>query len=133
MSFVNDIAEVKEPRVEILLASGSLQYLASPDLLEKLIDKNIRPTHILINQLPVYDGQRFVTLQNGGLVYYPQYVFNHEEFIEAIARLGYELIDFWDDIANSCVIPFHPEKSIYAYKGFYFCEKPMSSASRPRH
>ena len=71
----------------------------------------------------MYDGLRFVTLQNGGLVYYPQYVFNHEEFIRAIAGEGYELVDFWDDNVDSCIIPFHPEKSIKAYKGLYFCRK----------
>jgi len=120
VAFVSDVDEIEEP-VDILLASGSIQYVASSQLpLRKLIDKNIRPKNIFIDQLPLYDGQQFVTLQNGGLVCYPQYVFNQEEFIGSLGGLGYELIDFWDDDnVNPCVIPFHPDKSIFVYKGLY--------------
>jgi hypothetical protein len=50
-----------------------MQYVGSPDLLlQKMIDHGIRPTHVLLNRLPLYDGPQFVTLQNGGLVYCPQ-------------------------------------------------------------
>jgi putative methyltransferase (TIGR04325 family) len=122
--FINDIAEFNEPQIDILLASGSMQYLASPDLLlQKMIGNGIRPAHVLINRLPLYDGPQFVTLQNGGLVYYPQYVFNHATYIKTIANLGYELIDTWPDAADSCIIPFHPEMSIRAYTGLYFSQK----------
>jgi putative methyltransferase (TIGR04325 family) len=123
VSFIKDIAEFNEPQIDIFLASGSMQYIASPDLLlQKMIDNGIRPAHILINRLPAYDGPQFVTLQNGGLVYYPQYVFNREIYIRAIANLDYELIDIWDDTADSCLIPFHPERSIRAYTGLYFSQ-----------
>jgi putative methyltransferase (TIGR04325 family) len=74
----------------------------------------------LINRLPLYDGEKFVTLINGGLVYYPQYIFNGEEFIGAIVQQGYQLADSWDDFGASCFIPFHPEKDIRACKGLYF-------------
>ncbi len=81
VSFVSDVAELKEHQLDILLVSGSLQYITSPDvLLQKIMGKGLRPAHILLNRLPLYDGHRFVTLQNGGLVYYAQYVFNREEY-----------------------------------------------------
>jgi putative methyltransferase (TIGR04325 family) len=121
ISFITDIAELNEPQIDVLLASGSMQYLASPDLLlQKLIENGTPPTHILVNRLPLYDGPQFVTLQNGGLVYYPQYVFNRDGFITAIENLDYELIDAWVDAADSCMIPFNPKKSLRTYAGLYF-------------
>jgi putative methyltransferase (TIGR04325 family) len=124
IAFINDVTELNEARIDVLLASGSMQYLASPGLLlRKLIENGTRPSHILINRLPLYDGPQFVTLQNGGLVYYPQYVFNRDRFIRAIENLDYELIDAWVDAADSCIIPFNPKRSVCAYTGLYFLEK----------
>jgi putative methyltransferase (TIGR04325 family) len=87
-----------------------------------LIEKGIRPRHILIDQLPLYDGPRFVTLQNGGLVRYPQYVFNRSEYLRTIANLGYELVDSWDCRNFSCIVPFHPGRSVRAYTGLCFSD-----------
>lgn len=124
IAFVNDVDELDETRIDILLASDCLQYIESHDsLLPRLIDKGIRPRHILIDQLPLYDGPRFVTLQNGGLVRYPQYVFNREEYLMAVAKFGYELVDSWDCRNFSCIVPFHPDRSVRAYSGLYFSEK----------
>jgi putative methyltransferase (TIGR04325 family) len=121
ISFISDITDLREPQIDILLASGSIQYLASPDLLlRKMIDNGTRPAHVLINRLPLYDGPQFVTLQNGGLAYYPQYVFNREKYINSIEDLDYELIDTWPDAADSCIVPFHPNRSVRAYTGLYF-------------
>jgi len=130
IAFINEVAEFKEPQADILLASGSMQYLASPDLLlQKMIDRGRRPAHVLINCLPLYDGPQFVTLQNGGLVYYAQYVFNRERYIKSIENLDYELIDSWPDTADSCIIPFHSTRSVRAYTGLYFQTR---SAAGPR-
>jgi putative methyltransferase (TIGR04325 family) len=121
IAFINDIEEFNETKIDIFLASDSLQYVESQGLLlPRLIDKGIRPRHILIDQLPLYDGRKFVTLQNGGPVYYPQYVFNRDEYITTFTRLGYELVDSWDCRNFSCIVPFHPNKSVRAYTGLYF-------------
>jgi putative methyltransferase (TIGR04325 family) len=121
IAFINEIEELEESQLDILLASGSMQYLASPALLlQKMIERRIQPPHVLINRLPLYGGPQFVTLQNGGLVYYPQYVFNREIFISNIENLDYELVDSWPDTGDSCIIPFHPARSIRAYTGLYF-------------
>lgn len=128
ISFIDDIAEFRESRLDIFHASESLQYVARLDLLlQKLIDKGIRPSHILVDQMPLYDGRQFVTLQNGGLVYYPQFVFNREEYLGAIANFGYEIVDSWSINSSSCIIPFHPENDVHAYSGFCFSD---SSGSR---
>jgi putative methyltransferase (TIGR04325 family) len=128
IEFVNDVDEVKVSRLDILLASDSIQYIDAElpgFLLQKLVSKGVQPEHILIDQLPLYHGERFVTLQNGGLVCYPQHVFNHEQFIKTIEGFSYELIDIWTDNVDSCVVPFHPEKSLSDYKGLYFLRKPL--------
>jgi putative methyltransferase (TIGR04325 family) len=122
VEFINDIAEVRESRVRLFLAVGSIQYVESPDiLLAKLLNKGIRPNHILTDQVPLYSGRRFVTLQNGGLVCYPQHVFNREQYIDAIANLDYVLVDSWG-CGDSSVIPFHPDKT-HSYSGLYFSDK----------
>ncbi len=102
---------------DIFMASGSIQYVENLAYVLSQFDK---PKHLLINRLPLYHGQKFVTLQNGGQVFYPQYVFNKTEFIEAITNIGYELIDIWEDNVDSCLIPFHPEKTVPVYSGLYF-------------
>jgi putative methyltransferase (TIGR04325 family) len=127
VTFVNDIDQLRESQIDIFLACDSLQYFELQHLvLPQLIEKGMRPHHILMDQLPLYSGRRFVTLQNGGLVYYPQYVFNREEYIDAIANLGYEFVDSWCCSNASCVIPFHPNKSFHGYSGLYFSDEEMS-------
>lgn len=105
-------------KADIFLASGSIQYVECLSVsLSKLSNK---PQHLLINRLPLYDGDKFVTLQNGGKVFYPQYVFNKKEFIDSLENLGYELVDIWEDLVDSCMIPFYLEKSVPFYHGLYF-------------
>lgn len=125
IEFVHDMAELGSTHIDVFLASDSLQYIdgESPAvLLRQLIDRCGRPAHILLDLLPLYEGERFVTLQNGGPVYYPQHVFNRSDLIESITDLGFVLADIWDDHHDSCVIPFHPDKSVYAYTGLHFVE-----------
>lgn len=116
LSFTSNIEQLGAK--DILIASGSIQYVK--DLSELLKPIAIKPKHLLLNRLPLYDGEQFVTLQNGGKVFYPQYVFNKEEFIASLKSIGYELIDMWEDPLDSCIIPFYPKKSIKTYHGLYF-------------
>jgi putative methyltransferase (TIGR04325 family) len=116
LSFTSNIERLNSK--DIFIASGSIQYVKN--LSELLNPIATKPKHLLLNRLPLYDGEQFVTLQNGGKVFYPQYVFNKEEFIASIDGIGYELIDIWEDPLDSCIIPFHPKKSIKTYHGLYF-------------
>jgi putative methyltransferase (TIGR04325 family) len=100
---------------DIFVAGGVIQYIE--DFPQKLSLTN-KPQHLLINRLPLYDGKQFVTLQNGGKVFYPQYVFNRNTFIGALENIGYKLIDIWDG-TGSCNIPFHSDKSVHSYSGLY--------------
>jgi putative methyltransferase (TIGR04325 family) len=117
--FTSDFGNVKD--CDILLASGSIQYVEN--LAQTLLACG-RPEYLLINRLPLYEGKKNVTLQNGGKVFYPQYVFNKMEFIQELQSLNYELIDIWEDRGCSCIIPFHPEQSVPFYYGLYLKLKP---------
>ncbi|MGD1847249.1 MAG: methyltransferase, TIGR04325 family [Salibacteraceae bacterium] len=102
---------------DIFLASGSLQYIG--DVKSLLQRFQSLPKHLLINRLPLYPGEQFVTLQNGGQVFYPQYVFNETEFLQGLNDLGYTLRDRWVDRIDGCIVPFHPKRSIAHYSGLY--------------
>jgi putative methyltransferase (TIGR04325 family) len=104
---------------DIFLASGSIQY-DEVDFALKMNSLEQKPKHLLINRLGLYDGRKIVTLQNGGKVFYPQYIFNRSEFIQSFQQIGYELIDRWEDNVDKCYIPFHPEVNVPCYHGFYF-------------
>jgi len=114
LSFTSEFNDVRGK--DILIASGSIQYMHN---LAQQLSLHL-PKHLLINRLPLYDGEQFVTLQNGGKVFYPQYVFNQSNFITELESLGYKLIDIWEDKVDTCIIPFHPEKSVPFYSGLYF-------------
>ena len=100
----------------LFFASGAVQYLDQTTL-DGIISKH--PAHILITRLTTTDGDTFVTLQNGGMVFYPQYVFNEAAFIALFLAGGYELIHAWNDDATT-FIPLHSKKSVH-YRGFYLC------------
>lgn len=102
----------------IFMASGSVQYVKS--LSASLAKLDSKPQHVLINRLPLCDGKTFVTLQNGGLVFYPLYVFNKKEFVDDICKIGYELVDSWRDRSEPCTVPFHPEFTSLTFQGMYF-------------
>jgi putative methyltransferase (TIGR04325 family) len=121
VAFVESAAQLQPTRFDALLASASLQYVDDPmALLASVIATSGPPRHILVNRVPLYEGEGFVTLQNAGPVCYPQHVFNRDAFVRSISALGYELTDFWDDEVDSCLIPFHPDRSVRVYKGLCF-------------
>lgn len=103
---------------DILLASGSIQYLGKASKLLQILPSP--PKHLLINRLALYEGPQFVTLQNGGHVFYPCYVFNRTEFISDIESFGYRLVDNWKDRTDSCFIPFRRKERVPEYDGLYF-------------
>jgi putative methyltransferase (TIGR04325 family) len=118
LSFTTSLADAKG--ADIFLAAGSLQYVESPSLPEMLAGLGDLPQYLLLNKLPLYNGKRYVTLQNGGAAFHPAHVFNRQEFIEPLIRLGYSLVDQWDVPSRSGRIPFHPEASFHSHSGLYF-------------
>ena len=117
LSFTNEYKHIEGH--DIVLASGSIQYIDIPfaEMLDKLVKK---PKHIIINLLPLYEGETFVTLQNIGSVFCPYRAFNKTDFVESIIQQGYQLKDIWENAEKSCHIPFDSEHSLDVYHGLYF-------------
>jgi len=107
---------------DILLASGSLQYIDTT-LASIISQYENKPLHIIINQMPLYEGQTYVTLQNIGTAFCPYHVYNKQEFIDSITSMGYVLVDIWSNAEKSLLIPFRPDKELKSYCGMYFENK----------
>lgn len=108
---------------DILMAAGSLQFMETPlaDVLARLERK---PPHLLINKLPLYDGEDFFTLQNTIHSYNPYKVLNRAGFVRSIEALGYEVVDDWETPDMGLVkIPLFPAHSSSVYSGYYFRAK----------
>lgn len=101
----------------VFFSAGALQY-CEESLLDVLGDS--RPKHLVLNKLPVYDGESFVTIQSTGRAFHAYRIFNRDELVQGIGSLGYRLVDDWQNREQSCLVPFHRGKEIEAYSGFYF-------------
>lgn len=120
LSFTSELKEVKNP--DILLTCGALQYIEKS--LAKILDEsNFNPQYIIVQRVPFYEGEEYITLQNLGSSAVPYKIQNRTQFIKEICALGYELIDSWKN-NRTCFIPFHPECFVEGYHGFYFRKKP---------
>lgn len=106
---------------DIFLSSGTIQYVENLSLSNTLMKSSNKPKYILLARLPMQTQvKKFVTLQNQKIAFIPQYVFNKNDFIQEMNDINYELVSEWDDFSDSCVIPFHREKSAFSYTGLYF-------------
>lgn len=103
----------------IFMAAGSLQYvdMSVTDILTKM---GARPQHLLINKMPLYDGETFVTVQSTGRAFHPYRISNRDEFVSGITALGYRVVDDWTNRETSCRIPHTRGRDIDAYSGYYF-------------
>lgn len=103
---------------DIVMAVGALQYLET-NLATILGGCQQLPKHLLINETPVYDGPKFITVQNVGSVYCAYRIFNRQEFLDSLEAMGYRLVHSWTK--PRCLrVPGHPDKTLEHYSGFYF-------------
>lgn len=117
LEFTSDLAD--GAGCTIFLAAGSMQYV---DLtLTQLLDAaHARPKHLVINKLPVYDGEAFWTVQSTGRAFHAYRIYNRAELVAEAQALGYHLVDDWQNREQHCEIPFTRGRDIDAYSGFYF-------------
>ena len=106
---------------DIWIAAGSLQYLENPSIALLLRRSRRRPQHIILNKLPLYAGDSFVTTQNlGGHCFAPVHVFNRNELIDSIVAEGFLLRDEWAVHERSLYLPGFWERSLPCFTGLYF-------------
>jgi putative methyltransferase (TIGR04325 family) len=103
----------------VFLAAGSLQYLdeSLPGLLARI---GSLPRHLLVNKLPLHDGEAFVTVQSTGRAYHAYRIYNRAAFVAEVTALGYRVVDDWSNREQHCEIPFTRGRDIDAYSGYYF-------------
>jgi putative methyltransferase (TIGR04325 family) len=113
---------------DVVLSAGTLQYI-DMSLADMLSALDNPPQHILVNKLPLYDGEPYVTLQNGGVHFIAQRVFNRAKFLGELTELGYQLSDHWVDNSRSCRVPFHPERDVPNFTGLYLSKRHPGDAN----
>jgi len=118
LRFTEDLEGGKDACV--WLSAGAFHYL-DVRFDQLLLRSGARPRHILLNKLPLYDGEDFVTAQNlGDGCFAPTHVYNRARFIREIEALDYTRVDEWSVPERSLHIPGHEDRSIAAFTGLYF-------------
>jgi len=110
----------------ILLTTGALHYI-EPDLSASLAELPKAPKHVLVNRVPMYEGEPYYTVQHSEHSFVPNKIMNLDAFVLSMQKLNYEKVDQWY-LPRSVRIPFHPECFVSSYRGFYFRLKDDPSA-----
>lgn len=104
----------------ILLASGSLQYIKEdlPNILNSINIKNL--SQIIINMTPMHPDKEFFTINSIGTAFCPYKIMHKESFLAVMKQSGWDLVDEWENSEKSCYIPFTDLPKKIKYFGFYF-------------
>lgn len=123
LSFTDNL-DVSGVDFDIWIAAGAIEFIESVRL-ERLLEQSARrPRHLLLNKLPLYDGEDGVSTQNiGNGSFVPHYIFNRLRFVEAIEKVGYRLVDSWSVPDRAYHVPGQPENSFDEYSGLYFAAR----------
>ncbi|MEP7311015.1 MAG: methyltransferase, TIGR04325 family [Pseudomonadota bacterium] len=117
LGFVSELSA--DSGCTVFLAAGSLQYvdMTLPEILGRI---GTLPRHLIVNKMPLYDGETFVTVQSTGRAFHPYRIHNRTEFVNGVVGLGYRVIDDWVNREQHCEIPFTRGRDIDAYSGYFF-------------
>lgn len=108
-------------QADVWIAAGALEFIEDSQLDTLLTKAAHRPRHILLNKMPLHDGEDYVSAQNiGNNAFVPHYVYNRSAFVGRIESLGYRLIDAWDVAEREFAMAGKPEQSFGHYSGLYF-------------
>ena len=116
LGFAEDFAEASG--MEVLMALGSLQYL--PEALSQRLGKlKAPPRHLLLNLMPLHERHSYFTLQSIGTAFCPYRITAIGDFLRGFEEIGYVVVDSWENPDKKCEIPFHSDRSLDRYYGFY--------------
>lgn len=115
IGFTDDLATAG--RVDLLLASGLLQYLDIPfaQFVAQLPD---RPQHIILNKVATREGPSVTTLERIGPARVPYQMRCRAEFEAQLDAAGYRVLDSWDIPSLGHVIDTHPELGRSISRGY---------------
>lgn len=120
LSFAEDLAQAL-PGNDIWISAGALHYLDNARPAQLLQQCGQRPRHILLNKVPLYGGEDYVTTQNiGAGCFAPMHVYNRRRFVKEVEALGYTLREQWQVPERSIDLPGFPEHCVPVYSGLYF-------------
>lgn len=117
LTFTSDLADGRD--CTVFMTAGSLQYV-DRSIGQLLADTGARPPHLMVNKLPLYEGDTFVTVQSTGRAFHAYRIQNREEFVEGVKALGYRVVDDWCNRETHCEIPFTRGRDVPAYSGYFF-------------
>ena len=119
--FFTDSLEINRVKADIWFCAGALQYIENAHPCRLLVNCGKRPTYIILNKLPVYNGEDFVVAQNiGNNSYAPAYVYNRSRLVSEFESMGYKLLDSWKVLEYNFYLPGYPEKSFDNLSGMAF-------------
>ena len=107
---------------DILMALGSLQYLPET-LAQRLAQLTRPPRNLVLNLTPIHERDSYFTLQSVGTAFCPYRITAAGEFFRQFDELGYTLVDTWENPDKKCEIPFHADRSLERYHGFFYRRK----------
>jgi putative methyltransferase (TIGR04325 family) len=122
LEFTENFEDLDSQPADVLISAGALHYVEEPLLWDVIERARARPAHLLLNKLPLYDGEDFVSLQNAvrrPLGFSPHYVWNCSKFVERFERLGYRTVDAWSVPDRKFYLHDLPDYSFGAYSGLY--------------
>ena len=117
LSFFDSSERAPWSAADILMTAGTLQYME--ESIEGVIGRfESKPTHILINSLPMHPTQDFWTLQDLGTCEVPYRISSQLSWLEGLSRQGYRIVDRWSQ-PRRIEIPFYRNRLVESYHGFY--------------
>ena len=119
LEFTTSFEDLDSLTTDIILSAGALHYIGRPLLWDVIARAKSRPRHIILNKLPIYQGEDFVSLQNIGAGYSPLYVWNRQSFIARFEPLGYQIVDDWSVPERQFGLFDDPVRSFGAFSGLY--------------
>jgi putative methyltransferase (TIGR04325 family) len=116
-----DRLDTRDVSSDVWLAAGALQYTEHGDLPGLIRAAATRPRTIILNKLPLYEGDDFVATQNiGGDSFSPTWIWNRQSFVERVVECGYRVADEWDVPERDFYLPGHPERCFASFSGLCF-------------
>ena len=123
----------RQPEIDpdIYATFGTLQYIEEPfaAILSTLLTL---PPYLLINRVPLTEGEPFITLQNNGTWFSPYKVDNRKKFTESLRALGYDVVDEWDTERPNAFF-MEQEGPTPRYCGLYLRRRDEASSSSQEH